>query len=351
MKKINILVLGVGGNVSQGILKALAMTDISYRLVTACVDSSSLGLYAGDKAYLSPYANDDSFVPWLINLCNDESIDLILTGVEEIIEVICLNSSKIEEETSAICVFSDKEKLQVGNDKYLTCKWLKEHNCNYPRYARSNHSDETETLIKEVGFPLIAKPRKGKGSQGIIILNNLMELEKVVTLDNYVIQEYIGSEASEYTVGCYCDKDGKLLDCIILHRQLKYGTTFKATVIEDERIKKEAFNICSQFKPKGPLNIQLRTSNDGRPVCFELNVRFSGTTPIRARFGFNDIEALIREYIFQEPIDHIFHVTKGTVYRYWDEFYISEEMQKVLDNNKVVENVKDYGNFTEGFNS
>ena len=66
------------------------------------------------------------------------------------------------------------------------------------------------------------------------------------------------------------------------------------------------------FPLRGPLNIQLRLSEDGVPVPFELNVRFSGTTPMRARFGFCDVEAMLREVLLHQKIDNCFHIRNGS---------------------------------------
>lgn len=68
MKRI--LLLGVGGNVSQGILKALRETKLDLYIVGACVSQYSSGLYLCDEALISPYANAESFIPWVIGICN-----------------------------------------------------------------------------------------------------------------------------------------------------------------------------------------------------------------------------------------------------------------------------------------
>ena len=73
------------------------------------------------------------------------------------------------------------------------------------------------------------------------------------------------------------------------------------------------------FRPQGPLNIQMRLDKTGEPVCFELNVRFSGTTAIRANFGFCDVEAMIREYVLEESVESCFRIILGEVYRYDEE--------------------------------
>ena len=66
---IKILLLGVGGNVSQGILTALRHSNLNCRIIGACVSPESLGLFFCDKAYISPYANDPKFIDWVGEVC------------------------------------------------------------------------------------------------------------------------------------------------------------------------------------------------------------------------------------------------------------------------------------------
>lgn len=342
MKHITVLVLGVGGNVSQGIITAIKSSSLNCRIVGACVSDESLGLFFCDAAYISPYANDPHFIDWLICLCNKEQIDIVLSGVEEIVMAIEADRVLFESKTRAVFISSTKQQLEIGLSKYKTAKWLQENGCNYPKSAVFSDKQELEGLIYEIGFPLIAKPNFGKGSQGVCIVHSYDELLSLEGRD-YCIQEFLGDEESEYTIACYVDKTGVSQDMLIMHRQLKHGTTFMAEIVQDNTIKKECEKICERFKPKGPLNIQLRLHH-GRPVCFELNVRFSGTTPIRARWGYNDVEAMIREYILNEPVV-LTPMKTGKVYRYYNEAFIDVNMQKELKTKGFVHECEIFHNF------
>src|SRR5688572_18396583 len=103
---ISVLVLGVGGNVSQGILKALALSTLPVRVVGACVGPESMGLYTTDKAYISPTARDANFIPWLIDICKREGIRAVLTGVEPVVAAISMHKAEIEAATGAVCLVS-----------------------------------------------------------------------------------------------------------------------------------------------------------------------------------------------------------------------------------------------------
>jgi carbamoyl-phosphate synthase large subunit len=64
--------------------------------------------------------------------------------------------------------------------------------------------------------------------------------------------------------------------------------------------------------------------HEGRPTCFELNVRFSGTTPIRAHLGFNEVDAALRHFVLGEPVPELPRVESGTALRFWDEVYVDD---------------------------
>ena len=341
MNRINVLLLGVGGNVSMGILTALRLSSIPCKIVGACISPESLGLYYCDAAYVSPYAVASDFPQWVVDICNKENIDIILTGVEENIMALEANRAFLEANTRAVFVASDIKHLKIGLSKYETAMWLKENNCNYPISADMRNADEVQELIKEVGFPLIAKPNSGKGAKGLFQASSERDLELIKGTD-YCLQQLLGDDQSEYTIACYMDKHGKQKDMLMMHRRLKNGTTFMAEICHDDAIYEECYKICEAFHPKGPLNIQLRIDH-GVPVCFELNVRFSGTTPIRARWGYNDVEALIKEYLFDEEV-HFYPRKEGKAYRYYNEAFIDVEMQKKLVEKGYVADSSVFGN-------
>lgn len=331
---INVLVLGVGGNVSQGIIKALRKSNLEMHLIGACISPMSTGLYMCDEAFVSPYASADDFMDWLITICNTCKVDIILTGVEENIRKIAEHIEELRSRTKAIFISSTYEQLQIGQDKYATCQWLQAHGCHYPEYCDLANMEDSCALAARVGYPLIAKPWSGKSAHGIYVIEDEAMLKRLAGLKHYVLQECVGDADSEYTVGCYADRKGTLQDIIIMHRILKNGTTVYAEVLEHDAIRREAEKICHAYQPGGPLNIQMRLDKTGRPVCFELNVRFSGTTAMRANFGYRDVEAMIKEYVLQQPIDDCFQVRPGEAFRYDNEMYLfggaTREMREKL---------------------
>lgn len=349
MRKIlNILVIGVGGNVSQGILKALELSQIKCRVIGACISPLSLGLYTVDKSYICPKANDDTFILWLINICKIEQIDAIFSGVEEVLEVLSYNKEEIYKLTGAKSIVQNPQQIKLAKDKLLTCEWLKMNNCNYPKFAASEDKELINKLINECNYPFIAKPRNGKGSNGIIVIKDRDDLNYASNLKNYVIQEYLGNPHLEFTAGCFCNRNGEIKGTIVMKRELYQGTTYRAELGDFPEIRDEVIKIAKIYKPMGTCNFQLRLS-ENKPVCFEINARFSGTTPVRARFGFNEVEATLKNYILNEEINELPYVNSGIMLRYWNEIYIDNSAYNELLQNNMLDNPKGYRIMFEDF--
>lgn len=322
MNKINVMVLGIGGNTSLGILKALKKSQLSLRIYGACINTDNVGHLLVDSFFLSPFANSIAFIPWLIKICQDNKIDIVFTGVEEILISISINLEEIKKSISTKFIVSSPKHLNIAQNKLKTVEWLKNNGFNYPMFCNPSSKKELLEFTGKNNLPYILKPIFGKSSNGIELIYDLKSFESIININDYVLQELIGKSEDEYTVGCYIGKDGFVFDPIIMRRRLQNGSSVYVEVVENIDIKIYCKNICHKFGSIGPMNIQLRLNKDSQPVCFEINLRYSGTTPIRAEFGFNDVEAAIKEYVLESKIEDIFNIQYGYSIRYLNEIYI-----------------------------
>ena len=62
----------------------------------------------------------------------------------------------------------------------------------------------------------------------------------------------------------------------------------------------------------------------GVPRLFEINARFSGTTPMRALFGFNEVDLCLRKLILGEEITPPV-IRHGTVIRFLEEQFLGSD--------------------------
>ena len=197
---------------------------------------------------------------------------------------------------------------------------------------------DEDRLILECGFPLIVKPRVGARSIGFRVIKNMDELQRAIKQQpGIVIQKYVGSDSMEFTAGTLTF-DGKCTATIVMKRDLRDGNTYRAFVVEHSSLNAVVQAAANCLKAYGPANFQFRL-DDGIPRIFEINGRFSGTTPLRARAGFNEVEMSIRHILYGEPVTQP-RIEPLVFLRHWSETVVkpvdilSPKFQTALMKNK-----------------
>lgn len=319
---VSVLVLGLGGTVNQGIVKALRASSLPVRISGACIAADSAGLYFCDTAYLSPPAADPAFYPWLVDVCRRDRVDVLLTGVDAILTTLAPVTQQLQRDGGAFLVTSSAEALAIAGDKLATARWLADRGFEAPRSVPSEDQAACAKLAADAGFPLFAKPRRSRGSHGVLRVDDLTDLEYARRRSDYVIQEYLGDAAEEYTAGCFSGRAGEVLGTIVMQRRLEAGSTSCGIVVERPEIAAAAAAIAAALGAVGPCNLQFRVQG-GRPVCFDINLRFSSTTPMRTRLGFREVEAAVRSFGLGQPVEHLLRPQGGIAVRYWNEIYVA----------------------------
>ncbi len=317
---IRVLVLGVGGNVGQGIVKSLRESGNAYHIIAACIDETAAGLYMADEACISPRADAPDFKNWLISTCRNHRVAAVLSGAEPVLNELANSRAELESAIEAQILVSPPSVLAIGNDKQTTCEWLSENGFDAPDSVSAADKPALKRLIERHGYLLFAKPRAGKGSLGLHEINGPSELAQLEGRDDYVIQERVGTADSEFTAATLSDRNGAVAGAVVMRRRLQHGTSVYTEFVDHPQLRQTAVRIAERLYPTGPCNIQFRLCGD-RCVCFALNIRFSGTAPIRAHFGFNDVDAALQHFVADKPMPSLPNIVTGRCMRYWNEVY------------------------------
>ena len=319
--KYNIAVTGTGSLIGQAIIKSIQNSNESekFKIIGFEYLKDTVGSFWCDKhinitdIYLYPHL-EDNWLKEVIFHINNESIDILFIGVDFELQLFSKHKIYIEKNTKCKIIISPEKTIEIGNDKYLTYKFLKSNNLFYPITYLPNELD-----FEEINFPVIVKPRVGARSRGVFKVNNKQELiEKIKIINNSIIQEYIGNENTEFTCGVIF-LDGKLKASIALKRSLKEGNTYisEHNINTDKIIIDYVADIANKLKPYGSCNLQLRIDNNGIPKLFEINPRHSGTTYIRSLFGYNEIIYIINYILMGRETK--MSLKSGKVLRYFEE--------------------------------
>lgn len=318
-KKINVMVTGVGGcGVGEGIVKALKMQNCYNIYATDC-DPYAPTLYLVRKGFLVPRAQNLHYIATLKTLCKKYTIDVLIPGSDRETRVLTNYKNKIGK---VLVLVNEPRIVKTASDGWLTYQFLKKHNFNYVPTCLPKGRYR---FIEKQGFPLIIKPRFSAGSHDIFIAENLKELEVFLYIHRKkriesIIQKYIGAPNEEYTVGVIISQKGAIVSTIALRRTLLAGASFKMEVSTDDKLLILAQDIAKRIGARGPLNIQARKVKNEYFV-FEINPRFSGTTPVRCGLGINEPHIVIQDSLFKKSIPLQKHKKNYMICRAFQEVY------------------------------
>lgn len=322
---INVLVTGTGGGVGQGIIKSLKLiSDLDIKIIATDMNAKATGLYSGDVACLVSACDSDNYINSLEKIFKRESIDYYFPGTDLELEFCAINKSMIKKKYGVCTVISSIEAVRISDNKYKTSKFLKENDLPYPE---TNWAKDVD--VSQIRFPIIVKPAVGCRSIGVFQVSNTQELLNVMPdKSGIVIQELVGDHDSEYT--CTIVKVGDIVsEVLVLKRTLRSGDTFRAEPVKNKIIEDYVRDVAIKLDIEGGCNFQLRLDSNGIPKIFEINCRFSGTTPFCSQLGFNPVEYYLKKILcipYEFNIDY-----ESSVLRFWSEIVVKKEMISKLN--------------------
>ena len=322
---MKVFVTGAGALLGQGIIKSLRLAEIKYQIVAADPDPRAVGLYWADMAYLVPLAKDPTYVEKVCRILDKERPDAVLVGTDVELLIFGQHKSEFESKYNTHVIVSPTEVIKIAEDKWLTYQFLSSNGFPCPQSALPEGVND---LLHNRDFPLIVKPRSGARSIGLHKVNNMQELEQAIAItEEPIIQEEISTSGQEYTSGITII-DGDVKSIVTMRRDLRDGNTYRAYIEPQSSFNPFLSEVAKKLNGFGSLNFQFRT--DGNiPKIFEINARFSGTTPFRAFAGYNEVDVILRHIVNGDEIPEV-HLKPWIVLRYWNEILIDVDQVSTL---------------------
>ena len=244
-----------------------------------------------ERKFEVPLVWSKDYYKKIVEICVEKKIQILIPGIDE--ELLKMHEVFLQNKN--VLLFTPS-KLFISKmlDKFLCMKNLNKLDFPVPETI------ELENIINIKSFPVILKPRFGRGSRGIHVIRQAKELKlyrdlKKLNKEKYICQSYVNGQ--EYTVQILNCKKSRTQIIIPLKVFLKKGVTLTAEIDFDDDIIKLCEKIASSYNEDYVYNIQLIKSKiDNTIKIFEINPRFSTTTCMIPAMGIDPFTIDLSNY-------------------------------------------------------
>lgn len=350
MASYSVLITALGGDIAQGVLKALRLFAPTSRVVGTDKWPSSAGLFMIQKAFvIRPAAGENpySFVRRIAKICQTDKIQIAFICHEAEQAAVAKYRTYLARHTRTYFVVQPLKILRRCSDKLATYNWLERRGIRVP--DTSSNPADLGRFVKQHGFPLVIKPREGSGSRDFHLVKDRATFKKIWSeVPSPLFQEYINnSKDEEYTVGIFLDNNSHSLGAIPMLRQLRFGLTWYGFVDAYPDIAATAVAAAEAVQAVGPCNVQLRRDSQQQPCVIEINARFSSTVAFRAHLGFNEVGAAI-DYFINQRLPRLTY-RPGLVMKAWDELIVPLKQYQQLERTNTIINKLSHAPKKSGF--
>lgn len=182
----NILVTAIGTFSSECVINSLR-TFCNGKIVGCDIYPAEWHAISNqyDTVLKAPLVKEDNnYLEFIINTCNEYSIGIIIPSTD--VEVDFFNKHRDFFIVENILV-------TIGTSEFLSIARNKQKLNDFFKTDPRVNSIKTYTVeeIEEAEFPLIAKPKNGRSSEGIYYLNSIEDIRMSLNPKEYIFQEVI----------------------------------------------------------------------------------------------------------------------------------------------------------------
>ena len=273
-------------------------------------DSNTVAFKYADKSVITPLIYDEKYIPFLIDYCKNNKIDILLSLFDIDLLVLAKNKQLFAEIGTRVIV-SEPELVDICNDKWKTYLFLKENNFNTPKTYLTVQDTLRALNNQEIKYPVVVKPRFGMGSIALSIAEDDMGLLYFFRQNTRIInRSYLRYESSavsedqqiiyqecldgqEYANDIINDLSGNFVNVISKKKlAMRAGETDIAETVCEPAITSELQRLSSLTKHIANMDCDVFLVN-GVPYILEMNARFGGGYPFSHMAGCNLPKAIV----------------------------------------------------------
>lgn len=332
---------GAGAPGGPGIIKALLAAG--YDLVTADCNEKASGRFLHPNFIQIPKATDETFIPYLLEQCQQQQIEVILPLVTK--ELLLLSRhQELFKRIGVNTIVSEFESLRIANDKGLLYQHLQSRGVSVPEFFTVDSVEELIKAAEQLGYPhnpVCIKPTVSNGSRGVRILQESINeydllfhhkpnhiystLEKICntlkgrSFPTIMVSEYL--QGDEFTVDSIVQNGKPILILPRSREKMNGGISIQGTFQKNEQIIAYCRHVLESLILSGPIGLQVKQNKEGVFQLLEINPRLQGTSVAAMGLGVN-LPALGIEQAFCDIVIDSDSIAWGTSFvRYYEEAF------------------------------
>lgn len=274
-------------------------------------DDLTVAFQYADKSIVSPLIYDEEYIPFLLNYCKENRIDIVLSLFDIDLLVLAKNKQKFLEIGTSVIV-SEPEIIQICNDKWRTYLFLRENEFHVPKTYLTLKDVMNALERGEISYPIIVKPRFGCGSLAMSVAEDEVALhyyykrnvcavnrtylkyESEMVEEKIIFQEVL--KGQEYGVDIINNLSGEFQNAIVKKKiAMRAGETDIAELVDNQEISVEAERLGKLTGHIANMDCDFFLVN-GIPYVLEMNARFGGGYPFSHLGGCNLPLAIVKWY-------------------------------------------------------
>ncbi len=318
MRTVKALVTSAGSSPAVAVINALkCQKEIPIDVTAVDMNPLSAGFYLSDRYFTVPAASDPEFIPIMVSICNKQKIEILFPIIDEELLTFAENRHIFEREGVRV-ITNAPEVVRIAKDKYETYRFCLRHDILVPATFLPHELQNQKSL----NFPLIIKPRSGKGTANVFKLRDARELDFFINyVPNPIVQEFIDGE--EHTIDILTDFDGRILSVVPKRRiETKAGMQVKGKTIMDSKLLGYGKMIAEKIGLAPRANIQCIVSKDGI-YLIEVNPKFPSSLPFTVAAGVNAPLLLVKMHLGKKVDEMMGNFKDGLIMlRCWQEIFV-----------------------------
>lgn len=325
-----VAVTGAGGAAGISVLRALLRAG--HEVVAIDADPLAAGLHlAGVNPLVIPYAEDSDYARALVEGLRTRRVDALICTVAEEYAPLRECAARLHE-LGCQTWLPDALAVETCLDKVAFARCLRQRNVAHPATTASMHRS------RSIQGPWIVKPRRGRGSRGVVALDRPRDVRRALRANpQLIVQTRLAGR--EFTADVLVDRDGRLVSCVPRWRlSVSSGISVRGETFDSDVVTGLCAETLAAVGLTGVANVQGFVDPSGVASVVEVNPRFSGGLPLTLSAGADVVQAYLGAILHPaRRLEPLFFTPGVRMLRHYEEIFDSPFSPHELSDTRSVE--------------